>query len=740
MSTQNNNNDDYNQDDDLDFIPLTIQTCDVIFNNTSFYECVDIDILNLCLFSDETSEHDKQILTNIRKKLINKCKLPTNYKKSEGKDGFGRVFAVKRISLMCLSRRTREIMTCRNWVDLDLVNGHPSILLCICEGNGIVCNHLAEYVSNRDDIIDELKGYYAVSAKEIKLLFLRGSFLGSYKKWAEENNASDLMIDPFVGNFFKQMKLIARNISNANPNVKEMLIRNNNEYKMWWHDEEFIVPNNIDAKVMAYVCQEWECQIISIAISYLMRQRKIIKNKMVIYSYDGMMLYKEHIQDMNIEITQLCLDLNREVKAKSNFEIRFSEKIISSEGLEELLTQSEAENNFTEHDLKCFDIQKFRTLKTYKAKKKYCEHFFCKLIDPPTYVFRGNDTNKPKLRSMGELKHVFGVIGSSKANDKGQETSFVQEWLYDIDIKTKNSMEYYPKMKDENEPNNIYNLFYGYNEAINVEYNTEIREQIILPFKSILLELCEHDYTSETYMMNLFAKTYKHPRDKAPICPVLISPEGCGKNSCLDAVANVIGRENYFCSSKVSDVFGEHAMGSVGKLIVVLNELNPKDAENCMGQIKSAITEIDLTVNPKCKEHFQTENYATYFVLSNENYPIIPNLLQGNRRFFFLKATDAYKYITAQQWTNIHVHFKSPQFLCALRDTFILTECENFDWEGEKPNSKHYLHIAQSFLPSPILFFIRFIEDNKPWIENNVVNISATSFYNKYINFCSTQG
>eukprot|EP01084_Bolivina_argentea_P299614 516468_1 len=119
-------------------------------------------------------------------------------------------------------------------------------------------------------------------------------------------------------------------------------------------------------------------------------------------------------------------------------------------------------------------------------KKKYTEHFFCKLIDPPTYVFRGNDTNKPKLRSMGELKHVFGVIGSSKANDKGQETSFVQEWLYDIDIKTKNSMEYYPKMKDENEPNNIYNLFYGYNEAINVEYNTEIREQIILPFKLIL--------------------------------------------------------------------------------------------------------------------------------------------------------------------------------------------------------------------------------------------------------------
>jgi hypothetical protein len=75
------------------------------------------------------------------------------------------------------------------YIDIDIVNSMPSIIIEICKINGYKsCENLEDYVINREEIIEDVMKYYNVTRECVKKLFLRIMMGGSYIKWIEEND------------------------------------------------------------------------------------------------------------------------------------------------------------------------------------------------------------------------------------------------------------------------------------------------------------------------------------------------------------------------------------------------------------------------------------------------------------------------------------------------------------------------------------------------------------------------
>ena len=97
-----------------------------IVSNRHIFEplmIMEIDT-NKKISKDHSFQKAEKILSKPRNGFIR-----VDYKQ---KNGVGRRFAVKGVSLQGLSRPIRQTIA-RDYVDVDMVNAHPSILLFVCE-------------------------------------------------------------------------------------------------------------------------------------------------------------------------------------------------------------------------------------------------------------------------------------------------------------------------------------------------------------------------------------------------------------------------------------------------------------------------------------------------------------------------------------------------------------------------------------------------------------------------------
>ena len=70
--------------------------------------------------------------------------------------------------------------------DLDIVNCHPTLLYQLCKKNNIECEYLNQYISNRDNILNETIQFYNVSKDCAKKLFVQLYFLVVLKHGAQK--------------------------------------------------------------------------------------------------------------------------------------------------------------------------------------------------------------------------------------------------------------------------------------------------------------------------------------------------------------------------------------------------------------------------------------------------------------------------------------------------------------------------------------------------------------------------
>ncbi len=257
-------------------------------------------------FTSKFYESEKEQLQNYEK-LIKYGKAFVRYDKTKGLNGFGRVIPQKALGLFSFRKQIRGALAYNHYVDVDIVNCHPVLLLSICESNEIECKYLKKYVENRDKYLNMVMTEYDVSHDDAKCLFIRLLYFGSFKTWANDYN----VIKPILSkleSFKDELRNIGTILTSHNPELVEIIKKKNMNKK----------KNNITGSVVSFILQEWEYRILETIYVYC-TETKIIKDNCVLCA-DGLMIDKKQYNP------DLLIKFNELIKNKLGFDLTFIKK------------------------------------------------------------------------------------------------------------------------------------------------------------------------------------------------------------------------------------------------------------------------------------------------------------------------------------------------------------------------------------------------------------------------------
>jgi len=253
--------------------------------------------------------NEKTLLTKYKEKRFSRDLIEVVY--TRGKRGIGRVNPEGSLSIGCFRRAIRHTLVGDTMVDIDIENCHPSILVQYCEANGVACEKLREYVSNRQTYLDLVMTEYAVGRDEAKLLFILLLYGGSFKGWvkaiAEDGFVVTKPIHASLNAFRSEFKLICKAICDANPEIVAYC-------QAKYGEDAYIL-----GKVVSLFNQEIEVRVLEKVYVY-MNERRHIKHSRCVLCYDGIMIEKEYYKD------GLCEELTEHIRDALGLELTFTTK------------------------------------------------------------------------------------------------------------------------------------------------------------------------------------------------------------------------------------------------------------------------------------------------------------------------------------------------------------------------------------------------------------------------------
>ena len=220
----------------------------------------------------------------------------------------------------------------------------------------------------------------------------------------------------------------------------------------------------------------------------------------------------------------------------------------------------------------------------------------------------------------------------------------------------------------------------------------EDRDRLIAPWVALTRALCEGDNPDAelrercfVFHRNVLAKKVQDPTSKIGFLVIFEGKTRLGKNVHMKPIGELLGTEQYFITSKLSDVLGEHATLWVGKLLVVINEckVGGKDRDT-EGQLKSHITDIEQTVNPKGKTMYPIEDYAQYYGFTNKENSVPMDVNSGGGKMVSFKCGEAFRDRCGAYWQGMVEHFSRPDFLAALYDYLTSIDVSAYDFKVER--------------------------------------------------------
>ena len=177
-------------------LQLTIQPSNSKLDKLKLIELINVDTLDSLINSsllkqtfnspcaNTSYDNERQQLIKY-KQLIQDGKASIQYKKAKDMQ-FGRVSPNKALGLFSIRREIRHTLARDNYVDIDIENCHPVLLLQILQANNIECKYLKQYVNKRDEKLDEVKQEYGVDRDKAKKLFIQLMYFGKFESWAND--------------------------------------------------------------------------------------------------------------------------------------------------------------------------------------------------------------------------------------------------------------------------------------------------------------------------------------------------------------------------------------------------------------------------------------------------------------------------------------------------------------------------------------------------------------------------
>jgi nicotinamide mononucleotide adenylyltransferase len=605
-----------------------------------------------------TDERKRLLLT-----LLNKINKNTNILEitHNQRFGIGRFYADNQISPICISRHIKHtLFQYLDWIDIDMIKGHSTILYNIAKNNNIQVLAIKHYLEEFDTIITELQEFYTpddstdrISSDNIKDIFCRLIYGGSIKTWFEDLDKEEItlktnIIHPFISDFKKDIDRIST------------LVYLNNNDLIQKIKGDLVDDWKIKSRTMSYFCGAIENEIIHITYKVLHKNNAITPKHFAL-EFDGLCFPRP----ADIDLDDLIFQVNTEILKKTGLEVKMKFKpynpiYVHNEIIEsrismppplaiahELHNQPAIIAGITEFDT-------LQTIDTYDQFKLIFErsHFKCR----SNSLFYKEEFNEHGIftKLIAYTEHSLKVANREfnyfKINSKGTKTIkyFIDEWFDDRTIRVYDSMDCFPPPL-RCAPN-IYNTWKPFDVEVlhalqkdangKCIVNEEDQEYINSGcefIKNHIRIITGNDPIAFDYFMRWLGFIFKYPSEKCTM-PHMVGGMGAGKSELLNFISYMIGESKVIKSTEPDkDVWGHFNGRMSSAYLVILEELTEKKTTEYDSIIKDLITGSLISINQKGEKPYDIKSFHKFISASNTT---TIKTVKGDRRNFMMMASN----------------------------------------------------------------------------------------------------
>jgi len=598
---------------------------------------IDVELLNLIMKNDnpEFTKERKQLLSNVIEKVDKKT--GTLKIKHNQRYGLGRFYPDNSISPICLSRHIKHTLFHHlNYIDLDMVKGHPTIIYNIAKMNNIQLPTFEKYLKDPTSIFEQLIEYYSATDEtpltedNVKDIFNISIYGGGHNTWIQQMSEKGIELSTcephsFVTQFIKECKIVMELIYLNNKDIVDRIKGSlTDEYQ-------------IKSRTMSYWCGSIENEIIHICYKFLVKRGIIIDKKNVVLEYDGICFKQNDGLDSELLDSVLC-ELNDKILKETNLQVTmkwkgYKPEHIHNDIIETLSNMTDSEISLSEEseesddDYESFQVVSDRFERNHlKIKNK---GIFIKELDDTIIVMSKSNL----ITSYEHMIYTKAVLKNGKPSYT--EQNFINDWLRNNPTqRCYDDIECYPKGVPC--PENIFNTWksFAMENVTKYDPNAEALKLILQHIKI----LCGNDDMISDYFIKWIAQMIQYPAIKST-CPTIISKEGAGKGTLMRLLEKMLGSNKVFETATPSrDIWGDFNGRMANTFLINLNELSKKETTDSEGKIKALITDPKITINNKGISQYDINSYHRFIITTNKEEPI--NTTADDRRKFIFRSSD----------------------------------------------------------------------------------------------------
>lgn len=573
-------------------------------------------------------------------------KIKVTYNQKPEKELYGRYWAKGCLSGQNMLREARHTIFDDYYIDLDINNCHPNIILWMCLNMDIKYNYLNQYINDREGIIEDLIKLNPTKDKgDFKQIFLKINNGG-------DKDFKAIVKNDFIQNYFDEMTIIRKQI------CKKL-------FKFTEKTKEFSKDDyNIEGKTISNICAFVENQLLLEMMNILKKKIRKEEYQQSILCFDGVMLRKNVCSDIDIYIKEIEQYFNN----MGIQQIKLSVKTMSPLNLvsmgydpmikyqivkpKEIVPEPEIKlyNTFEEDNYYFNDLCKYFDNNQFDIDDFEPIQY---LIDNLHRVLAIVNRNIVIKQSKDEYFVVskFKAFTEQEVHFTVQRPKFVEHKYLNLSIfinrnkkyfKLFNSVrsDYYFDCPDQN----TFIMSRKFIATYNPNYATSKKLATLLKF--IKTNMFSGNDEMYEYELNKLAIMLKYPHLKTGIITLLISTlHGCGKNLYTDFLCNfVLGEYNTISNLSGLDTLLEDKNGmQCGKKMVVVNEMSSTKEKfmSNFNKFKNMITETKQRMRFMYADGYMADQSTEYYCLSNhKNSYVIEN--KKSRREFVPDVDESY--------------------------------------------------------------------------------------------------
>ena len=629
------------------------------------------------------------------------------------KNPYGRSNPLKALGLFPFRSEIRHTLA-ETMVDLDVHNCHPEMLRQLCLAENFPHQPLTDYCANRQKYYDEGVAAYGCSEKEIKELYIRFLYGGSFEGWAVKLNKTKChpMVIPrgtileleHMNAYRTCMIPIQQVIVAANPHLLGIVKKLKLEKEKNFY--------NINGSVCSFVLQEYEIRILEVMYDYC-QDSGLIRDDVATLCADGLMIEKEFYTPDLLE------DFQHTTKEFIGFDLTFTEKPMLKGYQKELgAILLPPEKKSEKEKFEDTSIAEFARISAIFEKTH------TKIIDKSVFIKTKHDSFQVFSKRDLIISYEHMQCGT---NAQGHPVSFIHKWVGCNDnINQKLSMEFYPNASLC--PNDVFNLWTPFAMEVLTKPYKKDDEGLNFILKHFRI-MCNNEEESYQYFLKWVAYLFQFPERKSS-CIVLIGDEGAGKTSIFHFFKKVMGAKKVFeTRDPERDVWGNFNSMMIDAFLVCLNELEYKETMAAEGKIKGLITEPSMTINQKGLAQFEITSYHKFIITTNKENPI--KTQKGDRRKFIMRTSDEL-ILNVIHFNELYGLYDNLNTMRTCYDYFLHLDITDFNCEV-MPKTE-YQEDLKELSKSPVeLWLGSFTWENQ---HNTIINLTGQKTYELFREWC----